>query len=165
MSITHVTSLSELDRHLSSKDKLTVIDFHATWCGPCHAIAPTFESLAKRHTNSNFIKCDVDQAKDVAQKYRVTAMPTFIFLKGSNQVDQIRGADKRALEATVVRHASGDGSSSSAFAGSGQTLGGSSSTSASAANIFPPALAGMHPQTKILLGLLGAYVVVWYFSS
>ncbi|RXW11749.1 hypothetical protein EST38_g14106 [Candolleomyces aberdarensis] len=75
MSITHVTSLSQLNGILSkSKDKLTVIDFHATWCGPCHAIAPKFESLAREYKNSNFVKCDVDAATDVASEYKVTAM-------------------------------------------------------------------------------------------
>jgi thiol-disulfide isomerase/thioredoxin len=68
-----------------------VIDFHATWsvpnahreqksmltmirCGPCHAIAPHFEALSKKHTNVNFLKCDVDEAKEVASLYKVTAM-------------------------------------------------------------------------------------------
>ena len=43
-------------------------------CGPCHMIAPTYENLSKQYSNVNFLKCDVDQAKDVAAKYRVTAM-------------------------------------------------------------------------------------------
>ncbi|KAF8975383.1 thioredoxin-like protein, partial [Cyathus striatus] len=51
-----------------------VIDFHATWCGPCHAIAPTFEALSKQHKNVNFLKCDVDAARDVASLYSVSAM-------------------------------------------------------------------------------------------
>ena len=68
-----------------------VIEFHAQWyghwrdtssstefmdvrCGPCHMIAPIFQSLAKQYTNANFLKCDVDVAKDVASRYRITAM-------------------------------------------------------------------------------------------
>lgn len=43
-------------------------------CGPCHAIAPVFEKLAKQYTNVNFLKCDVDAVKEIAQEYRVTAM-------------------------------------------------------------------------------------------
>ena len=43
-------------------------------CGPCHAIAPKFESLAKEYKNVNFLKCDVDAAQDVAQEYKVSAM-------------------------------------------------------------------------------------------
>lgn len=43
-------------------------------CGPCHAIAPVYEALAKQYTSVNFFKCDVDDAQDVAQKYAVSAM-------------------------------------------------------------------------------------------
>ena len=88
----------------------------STRCGPCHAIAPTFEALAKQHPTVNFVKCDVDAAKEVSSAYRVSAMwvqqlysvyaslsdlflgtlrPTFIFLRGSKQVHMIRGADKK----------------------------------------------------------------------
>lgn len=82
-------------------------------------IAPTFESLAKQHTNVNFLKCDVDVAKDVASRYRVTAMqvvtsfqcsqvndvpsrPTFVFLKGNAKVDQVRGANPRYVCSQVI---------------------------------------------------------------
>ncbi|KIL71483.1 hypothetical protein M378DRAFT_155057, partial [Amanita muscaria Koide BX008] len=122
MSPTHIASITELDDVLSkSNDKLSVIDFHATWCSPCHAIAPAFEALAKQHSNVNFLKVDVDAAKDVASRYSISAMPTFIFLKGSEKVDQVRGANRAALEAALLKHSSGSG----AFSGQGQTLGGS----------------------------------------
>lgn len=43
-------------------------------CGPCHAIAPAFEALSKQYANVNFLKCDVDAARDVAARYTVSAM-------------------------------------------------------------------------------------------
>ena len=43
-------------------------------CGPCHAIAPVYEALSKQYTNVNFLKCDVDAARDVAQEYGISAM-------------------------------------------------------------------------------------------
>ncbi|KAH7886079.1 thioredoxin-like protein [Phlebopus sp. FC_14] len=169
MTITHLTSVSQLDRILSaSNDKLSVIDFHATWCGPCHAIAPTFEALAKQFTNVNFLKCDVDAAKDVAFTYRVTAMPTFIFLRGTKQVHMIKGADRLGLQNAVKQFVSE--SSSPAFTGKGQTLGGSSPSSPSMPSMpstrevtsnTSSLWSEMDPQVKILLGLLAAYVFFW----
>ncbi|KAH8099318.1 thioredoxin-domain-containing protein [Cristinia sonorae] len=168
MSITHITSLSQLDGILSkSNDKLSVIDFHATWCGPCHAIAPTFEALSKQYKNVNFLKCDVDAAKDVAGRYRVSAMPTFIFLRGSTQVDQVRGANKAGLEAAVKKYSSG--SASDVFSGKGHTLG---SDTAMPTNPLPrPDLAlgtgfsNLSPQTKTFLYLLAGYALFYYLSS
>ncbi|KAF8514741.1 thioredoxin-domain-containing protein [Gautieria morchelliformis] len=167
MTITHLTSTQQLSQILSvSKDKLSVIDFHATWCGPCHAIAPVFEKLAKQYTNVNFLKCDVDAVKEIAQAYQVSAMPTFIFLKGSQKVDQVRGADARALESTLKAHSSAG--ATGAFSGKGQTLGSSSAPQADMATAASTAASGLinlDPQVKLFLGLIGAYLLLWYFST
>ncbi|KAJ2929236.1 hypothetical protein H1R20_g7852, partial [Candolleomyces eurysporus] len=154
-----------------SKDKLTVIDFHATWCGPCHAIAPKFESLAREYKNSNFVKCDVDAATDVASEYKVTAMPTFVLLKGSTKVDQVRGANASALEAAISKHASGSSSSTASFSGKGQRLGGGPEPSdltgearravGNATSGVSGAWGNLDPQLKVFFGLLGLYAVFW----
>jgi len=170
MSITHLNSVSELNGHLSkSKDKLSVIDFHATWCGPCHAIAPTFESLSREYKNVNFFKCDVDAAKEVAEMYRVSAMPTFIFLKGSSKVDQVRGANPIELKSTLKRHATS--ASTSAFTGRGQTLGSGASEpvdvskeAAATLNKAASKVTNLDPQLRVLLGLVAGYAVFWYLS-
>ncbi|KAF7339351.1 Thioredoxin-domain-containing protein [Mycena sanguinolenta] len=171
MSIIHVDSVAQLNGYLSkSKDKVSVIDFHATWCGPCHMIAPTFESLSKQYKNVNFFKCDVDAAKDVAALYRVSAMPTFIFLKGSTKVDQVRGANKAELESTVKRHANGSAGTTGAFSGKGQTLGGSSGpvdVSKEASATLNKAVSGftsLDSQFQVLLALVAAYGMFWYLS-
>jgi len=164
MSITHITSLAQLDAILDkSGTKLTVIDFHATWCGPCHAIAPTYEALSKQYTNVNFLKCDVDAAQDVAGRYGIRAMPTFVFLKGQTKVDQVRGADKGTLENAVRKHSSG--STSATFSGRGQSLGGSSTTLQPSRNDGPEVpLVNLDPQVKKLLYFLAAYLFFWYLS-
>ncbi|XP_006454115.1 hypothetical protein AGABI2DRAFT_189422 [Agaricus bisporus var. bisporus H97] len=169
MSITHINSLSQLNQILSkSKEKLSVIDFHATWCGPCHTIAPTFEALSKKYTGVNFLKCDVDAARDVASMYSVSAMPTFIFLKGDKKVDQVRGADRNGLENTLKKHAS---SSTGTFSGAGQTLGGQAAPRDVAKDVqggvnnARARVTNLDPQLKIFLGLIAAYLVFWYLSS
>ncbi|EIW87004.1 thioredoxin-domain-containing protein [Coniophora puteana RWD-64-598 SS2] len=162
MSVTHITSTSQLNGVLSqSSSKLTVIDFHASWCGPCHAIAPTYEQLAKQYTNVNFLKCDVDAAKDVAQSYQVTAMPTFVFLKGNSELERVRGANRAALESAVQRYSSGS-SSTAAFVGKGQTLGSTSKpstpSSSNAGDGIGAIWSNLSPQVKILVGLVAAYI-------
>ncbi|KAK4119663.1 thioredoxin-like protein [Parathielavia appendiculata] len=75
-------TLSDLDT-LTSSNKYLILDFWAEWCPPCKAIAPLFTKLAAAHTIPNklaFAKVDVDAAPDIAAKFGVTAMPTFLFL-------------------------------------------------------------------------------------
>jgi len=169
-SITHLNSVSQLNGILSqSKEKISVIDFHATWCGPCHTIAPAFEQLSKQYTNVNFLKCDVDAAEDVAAVYKITAMPTFIFLKGSNQVAQVKGADTALLASTLKKHAGPP--STGAFTGTGRTLG--SSAQAGSSTEHPHATpgtrlaewwSGLDGNVQVLIGLLGAYMLFWWLS-
>lgn len=65
-------------------EKLVVVDFGATWCGPCKAVAPRFKQLAKTYSEALFIKVDVDDCMDLAMKLEISALPTFVFYK--NQV-------------------------------------------------------------------------------
>ncbi|KAN0124866.1 thioredoxin domain containing protein [Russula decolorans] len=161
--ITHITSLAQLDAILDkAPSKLTVIDFHASWCGPCHGIAPAYEALAKQYTNVNFLKCDVDAAQEVAGRYSISAMPTFVFLKGQTKVEQVRGANKAALENAVRRHSSE--STSAAFSGRGQSLGGSYAGPPPRNDGLGAPLANLDPQVKKLLIFFGAYLLFWYLG-
>uniref|UniRef100_A0A914GSW8 Thioredoxin-like protein n=1 Tax=Globodera rostochiensis TaxID=31243 RepID=A0A914GSW8_GLORO len=75
-----------------------IVDFFATWCGPCNAIAPTFEELSNKYLNLKFVKVDVDKCKETKNTYGVNAMPTFVVLLNGQRVDILRGANKTALE-------------------------------------------------------------------
>ena len=77
-----------------------VIDFYATWCGPCKRIAPVFEDLAdKFYPKIQFLKVDVDESPELVDKFDVHAMPTFVFLKDGKIVKRVEGADMVELEA------------------------------------------------------------------
>uniref|UniRef100_A0A3B5LJ34 Thioredoxin n=1 Tax=Xiphophorus couchianus TaxID=32473 RepID=A0A3B5LJ34_9TELE len=78
-------------------NKLVVVDFTASWCGPCKMIGP---NLAADPANENviFLKVDVDEASDVAGNCGIRAMPTFQFYKDRKMVDEFSGADKKKLE-------------------------------------------------------------------
>jgi thioredoxin 1 len=90
---------------LLKQSTYVLADFHATWCGPCKAIAPTYNQLATQHTASNltFTKIDVDAQQQLAREYSVTAMPTFLLFKDGVVVETIRGANPPALKSAVER--------------------------------------------------------------
>ncbi|KAF2324628.1 hypothetical protein GH714_015736 [Hevea brasiliensis] len=82
-----------------------VVDFTASWCGPCRLINPILAELAKKMPNVIFLKVDVDELKSVAEDWAVEAMPTFMFLKEGTIVDKVVGAKKEELELTIAKHA------------------------------------------------------------
>ena len=78
-----------------------IIDCFATWCGPCKVIAPKVVDMSKEFPNARFYKLDVDEVPDVAQELGVRAMPTFIFFKDGEKVDEVVGANPAKLKSTV----------------------------------------------------------------
>lgn len=82
-------------------DKLVVVDYTASWCGPCQFIAPKFEEFSKTFTDCEFFKVDVDDNTEVSEEQGISAMPTFIFYRSSKKVDSITGADVNKLEQKI----------------------------------------------------------------
>jgi thioredoxin len=80
-----------------------VIDFFATWCGPCRSISPTVDGIAQRYANVIVIKVNIDSFKDVTQRYGVSSMPTFLFFKNGVSVERFSGADQAKLTTTFSR--------------------------------------------------------------
>lgn len=100
MSVTAITSTEQFDQVLRAHDRV-VVDFHAQWCGPCKKIAPEVEALAKNcKTTVKFVKVDVDDLDEVAGRYGVNSMPTFLFFHKGNieRSLTIVGANPRAIE-------------------------------------------------------------------
>jgi len=81
-----------------------VIDFTASWCGPCRIMAPIFADLAKKHPNAVFLKVDVDELKAITEQFSVEAMPTFLFMKEGDVKDRVVGAMKGELVQKIAFH-------------------------------------------------------------
>ncbi|ORY24880.1 PITH domain-domain-containing protein [Naematelia encephala] len=105
--VTEIQSTSQYDGIVKSlsPSQLLVIDFHATWCGPCHAIAPVYDELATRFTHVKFVKIDVDGQRELAQRFGIRAMPTFKFIKAGREIAEIKGANPPQLKSLVSQHA------------------------------------------------------------
>jgi len=104
--VTVVNDLDDFKKKLESAgDKLVVVDFFATWCGPCKVIGPKIDEMAKAMKNVLFLKVDVDEAEDVATEYNITAMPTFLFMKKGNKLDDLMGANHDKLTELIEKHA------------------------------------------------------------
>lgn len=82
----------------SAGGRLVLMDFHATWCGPCKQIAPKINQLAAQYPEVYFMKIDVEVCQETAGLYKVTAMPTFIFMKNAKTLERLQGANPVAIE-------------------------------------------------------------------
>jgi thioredoxin 1 len=100
-------------KHLESKDfekevlnseKLILVDFFATWCGPCQMLGPVLERLAP-NVEFDIAKINIDEAQELAIKYGVEVVPTMLIFKNGQSVGQLVGyADENKIKAEVEKY-------------------------------------------------------------
>jgi len=78
---TEITSEQQFKEIIAKVDKLIVVDFNATWCGPCKAMKPVFEKAEKNFPNVKFLTLDVDKVQSVAQRYFIKSIPVLLLFK------------------------------------------------------------------------------------
>jgi thioredoxin 1 len=95
-STVHLTE-ANFDDEVKSHQEVLMVDFWAEWCGPCRAIAPTLEEISRESSGKvTLAKVNVDDNPGLAARYGIRSIPTILFMKGGNVVDQVIGAVPKA---------------------------------------------------------------------
>ncbi|KAJ5812429.1 hypothetical protein N7474_008730 [Penicillium riverlandense] len=100
MVVTPLSGRAKFDEVINSGD-VVIIDFWATWCGPCRVISPIFEKLSEEVRGPKFYKVDVDEEQEIAEEVGIKAMPIFMAFKDGQQIDHLIGATPQKLESLV----------------------------------------------------------------
>ncbi|KAI3474823.1 hypothetical protein Pfo_030134 [Paulownia fortunei] len=104
----HSSQLWQLHFNSSKQlNKLMVVDFSATWCGPCKFIEPAFNDMSAKYSDVDFVKIDVDELSDVSREFGVQAISTFVLLKQGKEVERVVGAKKDELHKKIIKHMEG----------------------------------------------------------
>lgn len=96
----------ETFQQIINGDKPVLVDFYATWCGPCKTMSPVVEAIGKEVQGSaRVLKIDVDRNQAIAAQYGIQAVPTFIIFKGGRIVwKQAGGADKMTIKTELLKY-------------------------------------------------------------
>jgi thioredoxin 1 len=95
--MSEIISSADFEASVLKADKPVLVDFFATWCGPCKRLAPVLDEIAQEVKESAYVyKVDIDQSPELAAQYRVNSVPTLIMFKGGQPTAKTVGAQPKA---------------------------------------------------------------------
>ncbi|XP_042476531.1 thioredoxin H4-1-like isoform X1 [Macadamia integrifolia] len=100
-----ITTKEKWDEKISEANndsKFVVVNFSASWCGPCRLIAPFYSELSEKYPSLMFLTVDVDELTEFSSSWDIRATPTFFVLKDGQQVDKLVGANKPELLKKII---------------------------------------------------------------
>ena len=101
----HIENNQINEEVLKNSEKLVVVDFFATWCGPCKMLSPILEKVEEDSKGEfNIVKIDVDESYDVAKKYGIMSVPTMIIFKDGDEQEKIVGLRQKNQIEDAVRN-------------------------------------------------------------
>ncbi len=109
MSIPLAVTDATFEEEVLKDDKLVVVDFWATWCGPCKMVSPLLEDIATEYSDTvKITKVDVDSNNAVAAKFGIMSIPSLVFFKNGEEIDRVIGAIPRSQLESRVNKALGN---------------------------------------------------------
>jgi len=91
MKVLHINK-DNFHKEVLNSDKPVLLDFFASWCGPCRMVGPILDEIAKEREDIKVCKVDIDEQPELASRYRIMSVPTLMVLKDGNIVEQSVGA-------------------------------------------------------------------------
>ena len=91
------------EEEVLNSTKTVVIDFYATWCGPCKMYTPIVEEFAEENEDIKVVKIDIDETQDIAFEYNVMSIPTTIIIKDGKEVDRAVGIISKEILSQMVK--------------------------------------------------------------
>jgi len=105
MSVIQVNNTTEFENYINiTNKKYILVDFQAKWCKPCQKIAPRIEALSNKYPQILFLKVDINQIEELADRYNVSSIPAFFLFKKGNPIPlykPIIGADEKKIESII----------------------------------------------------------------
>lgn len=86
----HISS-NEFEKYVLKSDKVVLVDFFATWCGPCQMLSPILEDISNSRAEFDIVKVDIDEAEQLTRSYEIESVPTMLIFQNGNIVDKIVG--------------------------------------------------------------------------